>query len=247
LRQSNAAPYESLFCQIREALCIGPRPASLGNNSIIARDLAFSGNLRVDPPDSRMKEEHCFHNLLREVGPIIPTTEMGQFVKKNLIQLSGRELAHDPTWDQDYGLEEADSCRNSHLFGSAKGGPTPSTTPFKSVPQNRIKCRGIQWDAIATKNMKVPQSPDYTENEPERDHTPYRKKIKRPRPRYYYGSMPGGRRGKACMGQCSPDPRQSSDGDKCRKPDSKASRRIVFWSKTENRSRKQADQYALNQ
>jgi hypothetical protein len=172
LRQSDAAPHETLFCQMREALCIRPRPASLGNNSIIARDLAFSGNLRVDPPDSRMKEEHCFHNLLREVGPIIPTPEMRQFVKKNLIQLSSRELAHDPTWNQNYGLGETHSRRNSHLFGRAKDNPSRCTVPFKRFSQNWIKSRGIQWDAIATKDIKMPQSPDYTENEPERDHAP---------------------------------------------------------------------------
>src|SRR6516164_5861784 len=163
LRQSNAAPYESLFRQMREALCICARPTSLGNNRIITRDLAFGGNLRVNPPDSWMKEERRLQNLLREIGPIIPTPEMRQFVKKNLIQLSRRELPQHPNWDQNYGLEETDSSRNSYLFGNAKNRPTPCTRPFESLPQNGIKCRNIQRDAITTKDIKMPQSPDYTD------------------------------------------------------------------------------------
>jgi hypothetical protein len=99
------------------------------------------------------------------------------------------------------------------VFGCAKYDPSLCTVPFKSFSQNWIKSRGIQWDAIATKDTKMPQSPYYTENEPERDHSPYRKKIKRPRARYYYGSMAGSHSDKAWMRQYSPEPGQSSDGD----------------------------------
>src|SRR5215472_13409602 len=100
LRQCDAAPYEALFCKMREALCIFARPARLGKNCVITRHLAFDRNLPVDPPDSRMEEKHCLHDLLGEIGPIIPTLEMCQFMEENLIQLNWGELADDPLRDQ---------------------------------------------------------------------------------------------------------------------------------------------------
>src|SRR5215470_13169200 len=81
LCQSDAALHKGLLGEMSETFSIRARTTSFGENGIITCDFPLHGNFLIDLPDRRMEEKHRFQDLLRQIGPVIPTPEMREFVE----------------------------------------------------------------------------------------------------------------------------------------------------------------------
>ena len=53
-------------------------------NVIVTSDFALQRQSLGNPPDGRMKRECREYEMLKEIGPIIASVHMSQFVTKNL-------------------------------------------------------------------------------------------------------------------------------------------------------------------
>jgi hypothetical protein len=62
-----------------------------------------------------VKEEHSFHDLLGEVGPIIPTAKMRELMEQNYFDLLRRELRQEPCRENNGRPKETDCCRNGYV------------------------------------------------------------------------------------------------------------------------------------
>ena len=69
-----------------------------GGREIIRGILALDPRLSAYPPDSRMIEEECLTDDLKQIRPRIATREMGELMRQDRLQLACAESSDDSDW-----------------------------------------------------------------------------------------------------------------------------------------------------
>ena len=101
LCKRDATGHKTLLRQTRQAFGVRSRTGGLRKNRVITRHLPLETEFLLDPPDGWMKEQKRCQSLLDQIGPVVPSPEVREFVQNNLIQLIRRELAHQRMRNQD--------------------------------------------------------------------------------------------------------------------------------------------------
>ena len=96
LRQRQASGVLQLFGKRNQRRCVSSGARGLRQNHVVAGHLTLERQAVFNPPDGGVKEEHSFHDLLGEVGPIIPAAKMRELMEQNYFDLLGRELRQQP-------------------------------------------------------------------------------------------------------------------------------------------------------
>lgn len=74
--------------KIGERLRVGRAVADRRNRQVIAAALAIRANASRQPPDARMIEEQRFDRRLQHVDDRVVTTDVGDFVRQNRVDVS---------------------------------------------------------------------------------------------------------------------------------------------------------------
>src|SRR5215472_4183574 len=109
-----------------------------------------------------MEEEHGLHQLLDEVGPIVATPQVGQFVKDHVLQVLGGHLVGQPRWNNYSRPQEADGRRHLESRRNQDGHGTPSLELIDDPLQLGPKRPGIDFRTPEAKPANLPQTDKQT-------------------------------------------------------------------------------------
>src|SRR5215469_2611465 len=132
LGQLHPATQKTFFGEADKRLGVRMRTETGSENGVVAGHFALERKARLDEPHGRMKEEDGLEDFLRQVGEVVPTAEVREFVHQDRVELGGWNFGQRPGWEDHHGAEISEGCRNPDGIRGAEGNPTM----FSSLSKN---------------------------------------------------------------------------------------------------------------
>src|SRR5208282_1175948 len=180
LRQRQASSVLQLFGKRNQRRYVSSGTRGLRQNYVVAGHLPLERQAVFNPPDCGVKEEHSFHDLLGEVGPIIPSAKMRELMEQNYFDLLGRELRQQPCRENNAGLKETDCCRNGYLAGNVQFHSATGPEVSKGLSNGGTETRDVRLRTIPADLMYPPESDAQPEKQQTGNDAPGGKQIKGP-------------------------------------------------------------------
>jgi hypothetical protein len=101
--------------EISQAGSVGLARRGEVQDAVVAGEFALDAEAALDPVEDGVEGEEDEADLLEEIGPVVPATEMLHLVEKDLFELLRRELFEQSWGKENAGVEEADDAGAVHI------------------------------------------------------------------------------------------------------------------------------------
>jgi hypothetical protein len=120
--ESGTAPHKGVLGEVSEAGSVSLSRRSKAQDAVVAGKFAFDAEATLDPVEGRVEGEEDEADLLEEIGPVVPTTEMLHLVEKDMFELLRRELFEQGWRKQNARVEERDDAGAVYISRDAELG-----------------------------------------------------------------------------------------------------------------------------